>query len=165
MRSIHVLLYAVVIASLLLIGSCCCTGGLDDDEIPTGPGDNMFTPSEDVTYSNDAGGFVIPAGVTVTGAPGPAALGIGAGSTTGFVGEVYGAASFSPVSVTFNSPVDLSFPVDADDGTYNVYMLSGSTWVMVGTATVAGGTATFSSSSFGTFLVGEMHNEGGGGGV
>ena len=162
MRVIHSLLFAVVIVSLLLLGSCCCTGGLDDDDIDPGlPGVDSFVSDGD-TDTGDYGGYSIDSGITVTGVDRPSDLGISMGMTSGFVGEVYGSATFTPTTVTFSGPVTLTIPADVDDGTYNVYRWNGSTWVMVGTATVSGGTATFTSSSFGSFIVGDMHDGGSG---
>jgi len=163
MRVIHSLLYAVVIVSLLLFASCCCTGGLDDDDIDPGlPGgvDNFVSDGDSDT--GDYGGYSIESGITVNGVDSADDLGISDGMTSGFEGTVYGAASFSPSNVTFSGPVTLTIPTSAADGTYNVYMYSGGTWTMVGTATVSGGEATFTSTSFGSFIVGEMHGQGGG---
>lgn len=165
MRLIHALLYAVVVASLLLVGSCCCTGGLDDDEIDPGlPGVVNYTSTGD-TDSGTYGGYTIASGTVVTGVSSHTGLGISVCPETGFVGEVYGSAGFTPFTVTFSSPVTLTIPVTAADGTYSVYRYNGSTWVNVGNATVASGVATFTSTSFGCFIVGDMHNEGGGGSV
>jgi hypothetical protein len=158
MRLFNAILFGLVFSVMVMAVSC------DDAELPL-PNTWMVVDDADQTGTNTNGGWDIPDGVNVQGvndfnpSVGPAS----GTAVNAFAGDVYGAASFEPADATFSNAVEMTIPAaGVPDGTYTVYRWNGSSWVAAGTATVSNGTATFSSSSFGEFLLGEMHSQGGG---
>lgn len=159
----------ILLASLLVFVGCC---GDDDEHFIPGPGGGGNTAVITDTTANTApsgAGYSIPADTTVTSSSvsnGSVTFGFGDCSTAAlgaFDGTVYGSVNFTPADATFSNAVDLTIPAGTATGTVNVYRWNGTSWSMVGTGTVSGGTVTISYSALGCFLVGEMHSQGGGG--
>ncbi|MEZ5338074.1 MAG: choice-of-anchor I family protein [bacterium] len=156
-------LLASLSISLLLALCCAACGGGGGPKQP----DNEATISQAETVTGSNGAVAsIPAGSTVTSdsvSNGTIQFSSGAVSQSvldSFTATRFGSVAFSPADCVFDRSVSISVPAGSETGEVEVYRFNDSSvsavpgWTSLGKVNVQGGTATVSSTRFGSFVAG-----------
>ncbi|MCB1185924.1 choice-of-anchor I family protein [bacterium] len=162
-RNAGQLLASLIVPAMLLLFCAACGGGNGQPDPP----DNEATISQAETVTGSNGAVAnIPAGSTVTsdsvsnGSILFSSSAVSQAVLDTFTATRFGSVAFGPSDCVFDRAVSVSVPAGSATGEVEVYRYNDSSvsavpgWTSLGKVNVSGGTATVSTTRFGSFVAG-----------